>query len=114
MPGTPSPDHSANPLFQSFSWHRPDVPPSYQKMLAEYAHDIGNGITMLLALIEFHESQELDDTPLLTAVDKGTLLRLAIASSKLLAHFAYAQISKANRAQRKASSADSSEGEHGA
>lgn len=104
MSGTPQSDDSAKPLFQPFSWHRAEVPPSYQKTLAEYTHDIGNGIAMLLALIEFHESQELDSTPLLATVHKGTLLRLAVTSSKLLAHFAYAQISKANRAQCNAAS----------
>jgi hypothetical protein len=98
---SPSADPAA-PLFRPFSWHRPDVPPSHQKALAEYTHDVGNGLAALLALLEFHESQELDDAPLLAAVDKGALLRLAIASSKLLGCYAYVQISKANRAQRKA------------
>lgn len=104
MPGTRSPDTFTSPIFQSFSWHHADVPPSCQKALAEHTHDISNGIAKLLELIEFHESQAMDDEPLLAPVDKGTLLRLAITSSKLLAHFAYAQISRANRAQRKAAS----------
>lgn len=102
------PDPHTSPLFQAFSWYRPGVPPSYQKALAEHAHDVGNGLAALLALIEFHEAQELDGEPLLAAVDKGALLRLAIASSKLLAHFAYVQISRANRAHARVSSTDGS------
>lgn len=108
MPGTRASDVSSSPLFQPFSWHQPDVPPSHCKALAEHAHDVGNGLAALLALIEFHESQATDDEPLLSAVDKGALLRLAITSSKLLAYFSYVQISKANRAQRKSAAQEAS------
>lgn len=100
MSDIPPHDQCDAPLFRAFSWHRPDVKPSYHKTLCEYSHDVGNGMAVLLALIEFHESQERDGVPLLAAVDKGALLRLAITSSKLLAHFAYTHISRANRAQR--------------
>lgn len=101
MSASSAPDISTDPVFQPFSWHRSDVPSSYQKTLAEHSHDIGNGIATLLALIEFHEAEALDDRPILSPLDKGTLLRLAITSSKLLAHFSYAQIVKANCTQSK-------------
>jgi hypothetical protein len=99
MPGISSSDESSDPIFQPFSWHNEDVPPSYLKTLAEHSHDVGNGIATLLALIEFSESEALDGKPLLSPLDKGTLLRLAITSSKLLAHFSYMKIARANRVQ---------------
>lgn len=101
MPGIPSSETSSNPLFRPFTWHDVDVPPSNHKVLAEYTHDIGNGIATLLALIEHHESEALDGRPFFSALDKGTLLRLAISSSKMLAHLSYIQISEANTIQRK-------------
>lgn len=97
MPGTSSINHSADLLFELSPRHRPDTSMPYQKALEEYIHDIGKGIETLLALIELHEAQEPGVVPSLATIHKCTLLRMATASSQLLAHFAYAQISTANR-----------------
>lgn len=99
MPVKSKDNSSPDPIFRPFSWHHPDVPPSHLKTLSEHTHDIANGIATLLSLIEFHESAALDDAPLLSPIDKGSLLRLAIASNKLLAHFSYGQIARANEVQ---------------
>lgn len=99
MPGTTTSDQSQSPIFQAFTWHNPGVFPSAAVELTEHAQDIGNGVAKLLELIEFNETQiAFEDPPLFKEVDKGFFLRLAISSSKLLAHFAHVEIAKANRA----------------
>ncbi|WDZ94512.1 hypothetical protein Herbaro_13520 [Herbaspirillum sp. WKF16] len=103
MPAKSAIDYLSLPSFRPFTWHRANVLRTNQIVLAEHTHDIGNGIATLLALIEFHESEEQDDAPLLSPLDKGTLLRLAIASS-----CSYVQISKTNRAQLKKDAAGDS------
>ena len=91
-----SPALSQSPSFQSFSWHKADVPPSRKKVLAEYAQDVGTGVATLLSLIEYSEIEAVDERPLLSEVDRGTLLRLAITASKMLARVAEEDIDVAN------------------
>jgi len=85
-------------IFHAFSWHNADVPPSHQKAFTEYAHDVSNGIATLLLLIEFSDGEAQDDRPFLSKADKATLMRLAIASSRMLATAAEKQIDSENEA----------------
>ncbi|WP_288408470.1 hypothetical protein [uncultured Herbaspirillum sp.] len=98
MPDIQTSEVSRARLFKSFSWHHAEVPPSEKKMLVEYAHDVGNGMATLLSLMEFNEIEASDDRPLLSAVDRGALLRLAITTSRMLAKVAEEQIDAANKA----------------
>ncbi|UIN23506.1 hypothetical protein [Herbaspirillum frisingense] len=98
MPGTTTPNQSQSPVFQAFSWHSPGIFPDQRVILTEYARNIGAGIGTLLELIEFSDTQmAFDGRPLLGDQDKSSLMRLAITSGKLLADYAHAQISHANR-----------------
>jgi len=98
MPDTRHSEVSPVPLFQAFSWHNPEVPPSHNKKFFEYAHDVSNGVAILLSLIEFSESEKEDERPLLCEPDKGALMRLAITASRMLANVAEKQIDSANSA----------------
>lgn len=98
MPDTRHPEVSPVPLFQAFSWHNSEVPPSNNKKFFEYAYDVSNGVAILLSLIEFSESEKEDGRPLLCEPDKGALIRLAITASRMLANVAEKRIDSANNA----------------
>ncbi|WP_050470681.1 hypothetical protein [Herbaspirillum chlorophenolicum] len=113
MPSVRTPNQSTTPTFQAFSWHNPAIFPSASVELTEHAQDIGNGVATLLELLEFSETQvAFEDPPLFKEVDKGVLLRLAISSSKLLAHFAHVQITQANRTHNGAVETGQKGGKH--
>lgn len=111
MPSTTAPDQSQSPVFQAFSWHNPDIFPDQKIILTEYARNVGAGVSTLLELIEFSDEQmAFYGRPLLEERDKSSLMRLAIASGKLLADYAHAQISQANHAHADAGAKTSAGG----
>lgn len=111
MPGTTTPNQSQSPAFQAFSWHSPGIFPDRNILLTEYALNVGAGVATLLELIEFSDEQmAFDGRPLLEERDKSSLMRLAIASGKLLADYAHAQISQANHAHADAGAKTSAGG----
>src|SRR5450830_721012 len=70
--------------FRPFSWLTKSDSPSADA-LAEASQDIGNGIQLVLQMIEHSNiSDDFVESPLLDKVQRSGLLRLAMASAGLL------------------------------
>jgi hypothetical protein len=88
------------PQFKAFTWHLNG--PSPGSALQTYASDVGDGIATILEIIELDFiAKENGDKPFFNNAYSGFLLRMAMASAKLLAESAASEIEIANTLARK-------------
>ncbi len=82
---------------EAFSWLTKDAQSIPGAWHAETTHDTAKGIALVLEMVEAADLQDDENgPPLMSAGDRGTLIRLAIASARMLQGEAWKHISWLN------------------
>ncbi len=78
---------------EAFSWLTKDAQSVPGAWHAETTHDTAKGIALVLEMVEAADLRDEENgLPLMSAADRGTLIRLAIASARMLQADAWRQI----------------------
>jgi hypothetical protein len=90
-------DNNSKFLFKEFVWYADSGANEGGARLIHDAHDMASGMAVILGMVEMSNiSDDCTDTPILSPIHRGQLMRMAIASAQMLSNACEAHIQAAN------------------
>lgn len=92
---------NSEPFFKRFSWYAVD-PQTADASLIHDARDLADGLSLIMDMVETNDlAKDLDEQPMLSPFHRGQLMRLAIASARVLASTCHTHIEISNKRNRR-------------
>lgn len=95
-----SSEKNMKPLFEEFSWY---VAKAEEDLLTQDVRDVTDGLTVVLGLLEMNDfNLENGERPLFSPLHRSRLMRLSIATQRVLAEVCDTVIQSSNARARRA------------